>query len=143
VKDASTLRRHLERYHQPAYYKWCKTENFLSMLPKDTKARKLKAEVAKKRQLTLDGQLVPRPPATKKLIYTHERFAEAAVRWMIATDQSLSALANEYFIVMIDTAALATNGVEIPGRHASRATVMRLFKENLWRLKALFNVCVF
>jgi hypothetical protein len=43
---------------------------------------------------------------------------------------------------MIDVASCATNGVKIPGRKATRAEIMRMFKNHLMTLKAQLNVRV-
>src|SRR5882757_2404318 len=43
---------------------------------------------------------------------------------------------------MIDVASRATNGVKIPGRKATRAEIMRMFKNHLTTLKAQLNVRV-
>ena len=43
---------------------------------------------------------------------------------------------------MIDIASRATNGVKIPGQKATRAQIMRMFKDHLTRLKAQLNVCI-
>ena len=41
---------------------------------------------------------------------------------------------------MIDLAARATNGVNIPGRKATRGEIKRTFKDHLRNLKARLNV---
>jgi hypothetical protein len=41
---------------------------------------------------------------------------------------------------MIDVAARATDGVQIPGRKATRTEIMNLFKEQMSRLKERLNV---
>jgi hypothetical protein len=41
---------------------------------------------------------------------------------------------------MIDVAARATNGVKIPGRKATQAEIMRMFKNHLTKLKTTLNV---
>jgi hypothetical protein len=41
---------------------------------------------------------------------------------------------------MIDVAAHATNGVKIPGRKATRAEIMQIFKNHLMKLKTTLNV---
>jgi hypothetical protein len=41
---------------------------------------------------------------------------------------------------MIDVAARSTNGVKIPGRKATRADIMRTFKNHLTRLRNTLNV---
>jgi hypothetical protein len=41
---------------------------------------------------------------------------------------------------MIDVASRATNGVKIPGRKATRAEIMQMFKNHLTRLKKTLSV---
>ena len=41
---------------------------------------------------------------------------------------------------MIDVASRATKGVKIPGRKATRAEIIRTFKDHLTKLKAKLNV---
>ena len=43
---------------------------------------------------------------------------------------------------MIDIASHATNGVKIPGRKATRAEIIRIFKNHLTRLKKKLNVSI-
>ena len=43
---------------------------------------------------------------------------------------------------MIDIASRMTNGVKIPGRKATWAEIMRMFKNHLTTLKSQLNVCV-
>jgi hypothetical protein len=42
---------------------------------------------------------------------------------------------------MISVAARATHGVKIPGRKATRAAIIKLFKTNLYELRMRFAVC--
>ena len=55
------------------------------MLPKDTAARK--AQAAETTQSQLDGHLKPLPPKERAVVYSDARFRQAAVQWVIATDQ--------------------------------------------------------
>lgn len=57
------------------------------MLPCDTAARRAKVAISIGIQSTLDGHMGPRPAATKKVKYSAETFQDAAVKWIIATDQ--------------------------------------------------------
>jgi hypothetical protein len=52
----------------------------------------------------------------------------------------IQALKHPQFKEMIDVASRATKGVEIPGRKAMRAEIIRTFKEHLTMLKAKLNV---
>ncbi|KAJ6555702.1 hypothetical protein DFH09DRAFT_1491971, partial [Mycena vulgaris] len=131
VKDPSTLRRHLERHHKPQYLAWAKREGFPSMLPSDTAARKHKLEAEKAAQSTLDDHLAPRPERTKVVRYTPEIFEDASIKY---------AMTNKYFQEMIDVASRATDGVVIPLRKAVRAAILRMFQQNLVKLKNHLNV---
>ncbi|KAJ7868991.1 hypothetical protein B0H14DRAFT_2221360, partial [Mycena olivaceomarginata] len=111
TSQLSTLRRHLERFHKPEYYAWCRKENFESMLPCDTAARRAKVAISIGIQSTLDGHMGPCPAATKKVKYSAETFQDAAVKWIIATDQPIGATTNPHFREMIEIASRVTDGV--------------------------------
>ncbi|PCH39189.1 hypothetical protein WOLCODRAFT_55268, partial [Wolfiporia cocos MD-104 SS10] len=108
-----TLRRHLESTHRAEYLKWCEENKFQSMLPRDTKWRRdqMKADS----QSSLDSHLQERlPPKERVIPYSDVLFREAAVEWLVATDQPIQALEHLSFKSMIEIAARATNGVRIP-----------------------------
>ncbi|TRM59967.1 hypothetical protein BD626DRAFT_388037, partial [Schizophyllum amplum] len=108
-----TRRRHLEAEHKAAYLAWAKANHFLSMLPKDTAERR-KAEAAgaakEKVQSTLDDDV---KPIEKVEPYSDDGWTDAAVDWLIATDQPLSAFEHPTFKRMIDIASRAKHGVKI------------------------------
>ncbi|KAF5329115.1 hypothetical protein D9758_017952 [Tetrapyrgos nigripes] len=144
VAHASTLRRHIEADHKasfiyfnfwPQYDAWCTRVNFKTMLPK---ARKAAAAAASQSavQTTLDPHLTE---PTVKIPYSDRLFREAAIEWLIATDQPLQALEHPKFIHMIDVASRATNGVVIPGRKATRTEIKSIFKRNLNHLRKRFQ----
>lgn len=54
------------------------------MLPPDVIKRNEKAKSA---QRTLDSHLVQEKLASRVLSYTDQRFRQAAIEWLIATDQ--------------------------------------------------------
>ena len=54
--------------------------------------------------------------------------------------EPIQALEHPKFKEMIDMAARATNGVKIPGRKATHAEIMRIFKNHLTKLKKTLNV---
>jgi hypothetical protein len=149
---------------QDAYRKWCKAENFESMLPQDVKDRKTTAALAKENaeQATIDGHL--RPIIRKEVIipYTDSLFREAAIEWLISTNQAsvfklelsltslfisvtqpIQAVDHPSFKKMIDIASRATNGVNMPDRKATRHEIMELFKLQMTKLKERLNVCYF
>jgi hypothetical protein len=57
------------------------------MMPGDVKARK--AAAAKTKQTTLDPHLREIPPMERILPYTDELFTQAAIEWLVSTDQVL------------------------------------------------------
>ncbi|KAG6834676.1 hypothetical protein H0H93_008099, partial [Arthromyces matolae] len=85
VSDVTTLRRHLQAHHEAVYHIWAKKNDFLSMLPRDTKARKEQA--SKDQQSRLDSHLHSIPPSERIIPYSDTIFREAAYEWMIVTDQ--------------------------------------------------------
>lgn len=55
------------------------------MLPKDAKRRR--EEATPDQQPSISGHLKPCGPNERVVPYTDERFREAAIEWLIATDQ--------------------------------------------------------
>jgi len=110
VSDSSTCRRHVAFRHavsyylfiiflevdvqdfQDAYRKWCKVNNFESMLPQDIKDRKATAALSKvnAEQTSIDGHLRP------IIRYTDSLFREAAIEWLISTDQVSCLVCHRY-----------------------------------------------
>ncbi|KAJ7760273.1 hypothetical protein DFH07DRAFT_740800, partial [Mycena maculata] len=141
VKDLSTNRRHLGKYHAPQYRRWATKNDFESRLEADVKARKAEAAEANKlEQQTLDPHLREKPE--RIVPYSDAVFRDAAIEWLIATDQPLGALEHPKFIEMINIAARATNGVKIPGRKSTRDEIMALFNQQLSSLRTRFRVSV-
>ena len=128
------------------------------MLPGDVKARKVKAERA---QWTINLHLTKHKLAECVLPYLDKLFKKAAIEWLVATDQvslrhlliqvvtevwcvePIQAFEHPKFKEMIDVAARATNGVKIPGRKATCAEIMHIFKNHLTKLKKTLNVRYF
>jgi hypothetical protein len=75
------------QFLQHVYRKWCKDNNFESKLPDDIKARKTAAAAANMRQGTLDEHVREIEPGEHVLPYTDKLFREAAVEWLITTNQ--------------------------------------------------------
>ncbi|KAH9920576.1 hypothetical protein B0H21DRAFT_701957, partial [Amylocystis lapponica] len=117
VIDTSTSQHHLVAFHKGDYRKWCTQNDFTSMLAEDMKARKAQK---KNDQGTLDEHVWPEAPKERVVAYSDEGFHEAAIQWLINTDQPLSALERPSFRKMIDFAACAKNGVRIPDRRVTR-----------------------
>ncbi|KAJ7781962.1 hypothetical protein DFH07DRAFT_728535, partial [Mycena maculata] len=144
VSEASTARRHM-RKHAEIYRKWCKKNDFESKLEEDIQARKkaaADAEEAKSQlhQQTLEPHLQEKPE--RVVPYSDTLFRDAALEWLIATDQPIDALTHPKFKEMIDIAARAPNGVKIPGRKATREEIIDLFKRQMDNLRVRINVSV-
>ncbi|KAJ7181815.1 hypothetical protein C8R46DRAFT_885243, partial [Mycena filopes] len=141
VADLSTNRRHMATYHAPEYHKWAEENNFESRLEADVKARKAAAAEAQKlQQQTLDAHLRERPE--RVIPYSDQVFRDAALEWLIATDQPIAALEHPKFKEMINIASRATDGVKIPSRKNTREEIVKLFKKQLDHLRARLNVRV-
>ncbi|KAJ7710853.1 hypothetical protein B0H17DRAFT_914635 [Mycena rosella] len=145
VADVSTVRRHLQKYHRasPAYEKWAKENKFESKLPEDVKARVAAAAAAatakaQLHQKTLDPHLRKKPE--RPAPYTDQLFRDAAVEWLAATDQPIDALTHPKFKVMIDIAARATEGVNLPNPKQTRAEIVKLFHDQMDKLKICLHV---
>jgi hypothetical protein len=124
--------------HKFRYTQWAKDCNFKSMLPDDVKARKAAVEAASASQTIIDEHAVPLPPKEHVVLYSDELFEQAAVEWLIETDQPIAAFEHPKFREMVNIAARATNGVKIPNRKATRRAVINLFKKNLYHLRTRF-----
>ncbi len=62
------------------------------MLPKDTKQRR-ETEAAGATQSTLDGHLREKPAVPERVVkYTDALFREAAIEWLVSTDQVSNSL---------------------------------------------------
>ncbi|KAF8440930.1 hypothetical protein L210DRAFT_3399785, partial [Boletus edulis BED1] len=97
---------------QAEYLKWAKENDFVSMLPKDCKQCKKSAAAGQWTQL--DSHLQPINAKPKLAPYSDQLFHEAAIQWLVNTDQPILALEHPSFRHMIDVAARAMNGVKIP-----------------------------
>jgi hypothetical protein len=76
---------------QPAYKKWCERTGFVSALPNDRRAAKEAKNNASAAegsgQSKIDGHLRDIPAKPKIVKYSDAAFREAAIEWLIATDQ--------------------------------------------------------
>ncbi|KAG2056701.1 hypothetical protein BDR06DRAFT_1005615 [Suillus hirtellus] len=91
---------------QGKYWQWAKTNAFIPKLPSNIKAEKEKTAQA-------------------------QQTVNAAIEWLIATDQPIQALEHPKFKEMIDMASCATQGVKIPGCKITHAEIMQMFKNHL------------
>jgi len=58
------------------------------MLPEDTKARAAAKVEEQLRQTNVDNHFKPANPEDKKPVYSHALLCEAAVSWLIQTNQA-------------------------------------------------------
>ncbi|KAE9402350.1 hypothetical protein BT96DRAFT_816734, partial [Gymnopus androsaceus JB14] len=139
--EISTLCRHLGLKHEVCFFSHgVKPNNFTSMIPKDIKIRKNAVEAAAASQTVIDDHAVPLPRKEWVLPYLDELFQQAAIEWLIETDQPISALEHPRFWEMIGTAARTTNSVKIPNCKATHQSIIALFKKNLYNLWTRFAV---
>ncbi|EPQ59870.1 hypothetical protein GLOTRDRAFT_24866, partial [Gloeophyllum trabeum ATCC 11539] len=87
------------------YRLWCSQNNFVSMIKDDVEARKAQAATQQDQQ-TLDSH-IRSTPRSSVITYSDESFKELAVKWLVRTDQPLSALEHPAFVDMIEMAAKA------------------------------------
>ncbi|KAI0686300.1 hypothetical protein C8T65DRAFT_525276, partial [Cerioporus squamosus] len=139
VDHITSLHHHMGALHEGIYRNWCDKNDLLSMLPKDTKQRR-EAEVATVAQSTLDTHLREKPAPERVVKYTDDLFQEAAIEWLVSTDQPIQALEHPAFKNMIDIAARATEGVKIPNCKTTRREIINMFKCNLTKLRDRLQV---
>ncbi|KAI9453639.1 hypothetical protein F5148DRAFT_985456 [Russula earlei] len=128
----TTLRQHMQSSHKAVYQKWAETNRFLSMLPKDAENRRKDAET--NNQSCLDPHPQEKPQNT--IPYTDELFRNAAIEWLMSTNQPIQAFKHPSFQNMIHVASHVTNGVKIPNRCQTRQAIIDTFK---WQLTALHD----
>ncbi|KAH8826162.1 hypothetical protein DL96DRAFT_1805468, partial [Flagelloscypha sp. PMI_526] len=128
----TSLRRHLEVHHQGEYNKWAKSNDFKSMLPK-ARAKK-KVESAKEAQTSLDAHVKSVPTSTY-IKYTDAAFKDAAVSWLVETNQPVAALQHPKFQDMIHLASRAKEGVVIPSLKETRQAIINMFKHQMKDLR--------
>ncbi|KAF7342966.1 putative AC transposase [Mycena venus] len=135
---STTLRRHLESDHYNTYHKWAKKVEFISALPGD-RAKAKKATEGPTTQPTIDPHLKEIPVKEVIIPYSDELFREAAIEWLVATDQPVDALDDPRFRNMIDIASRAKNGVRISGQKATRQGIINMFQKRMDNLKKKLN----
>ncbi|KAF8800351.1 hypothetical protein BYT27DRAFT_7038647, partial [Phlegmacium glaucopus] len=94
------------------YRKWAKENNFESMLPRDSKARR-DAEREHLSQTLVEDHYTVQKPEDKPVPYSNELFKEAAIQWLVETDQPIQAFEHPTYQKMIQIAARATKQVQI------------------------------
>ncbi|TEB32595.1 hypothetical protein FA13DRAFT_1607078, partial [Coprinellus micaceus] len=108
--DPSSCRRHIQAYHKPRYYEWCKKHKFTFMPPKDCKVAAAK-EAETLDQSTIDKHL--EDPEERVVPYSCPLFMDAALEWLIRTNQVWAVLARTHpaFHKMIGIASRCPTGV--------------------------------
>ncbi|KAI0293023.1 hypothetical protein B0F90DRAFT_1582275, partial [Multifurca ochricompacta] len=120
---------------------WCKSTGFLSMLPEDANARRKEVLEKEMEQTQVDKHFHPVDPDSKPLPYTDDRYIkEAAIQWLIETDQSISAFEHPSFQHMIHLASRATRSIKIPNRKQMHDKIITLFKMQMTKLKDCLNI---
>lgn len=133
------------------------------MLPDDSAARKAAENDAafKLQQKHVDQHFQTAKPSDKVIPYSDTLFQDAAVQWLIQTDQvsnkqinlqvftnlrlvlqPIQAFEHPAFRNMIQIAGRSTPSreVKIPNRQQTRANIISLFKEQMLKLKERLNV---
>ncbi|PCH43347.1 hypothetical protein WOLCODRAFT_86235 [Wolfiporia cocos MD-104 SS10] len=131
VNEVTTMRRHLQSAHSGSYREWAAKSHFISMLPNDIKKRK-DMKLSQK-QTRLDPHLRERAECIPP--YSHLAFRQAAIEWLVATDQPIQALEHPAFRNMIQIASRATGAVVIANRRQTRQEIVDLFKRRLMLLR--------
>jgi hypothetical protein len=70
---------------QADYLQWAGANNFVSMLLKDAKQRRM--QVSASSQSQLDSHVQPMVPKERSIPYSAKAFRHTAIQWLIGTDQ--------------------------------------------------------
>ncbi|KIL55648.1 hypothetical protein M378DRAFT_90604, partial [Amanita muscaria Koide BX008] len=87
---------------------FCKQNDFESMLPDDTKARRMALSAETLRQTEVEDHFTKQKPEDKPPPYSDKFFEEALIQWLIQTDQPIQAFEHPAFKKIIEIAARAT-----------------------------------
>ncbi|KAF8233429.1 hypothetical protein L208DRAFT_1266574, partial [Tricholoma matsutake] len=136
VADVTTLRRHMQSNHKAAYRQWAESNSFVSMLPKDAEKRRNDAASEKR----LDSHLREKLQKERVIPYHDDLFRDAAIEWLMSTDQPIQAFEHLAFQNMIHIAACAMNRVKIPDHRQTRQEIIDTFKWQLTALQDKLNV---
>ena len=125
------------------------------MLPEDSKSRRaLSNEML--RQTSVHDHFKPTTAEDKPIPYSDETFKQAAIEWLIETNQvstivyagwsllmylqPIQAFEHPKFQKMVNIAARATRAVKFPSRKQTRQAIIHQFKEQMKALKERLNV---
>ncbi|KAF8154640.1 hypothetical protein B0H34DRAFT_852330 [Crassisporium funariophilum] len=140
VDKATTMRRHMAACHPHVYRKWAKAEKFDSMLPNNTTKRRKSIADQLLQQTSDDNHFKPATAEEKPIPYSDKIFKEAAIEWLIETNQPIQAFKHPKFQKMVSIAARSTRGVKFPLRKQTRQEIIKQFKEQMKALKERLNV---
>ncbi|KAF8257626.1 hypothetical protein EI94DRAFT_1447770, partial [Lactarius quietus] len=121
------------------YQRWCKSADFLSMIPEDAKAMH-QVNTNAKEQTQVDNHFNQANPEDRPPVYLDGLFKDVAIRWLIKMDQLVSVFDHPSFQSMINVVARATRGIHIPNRLQTRGEIILLFKAQMNKLKVQLNV---
>ncbi|KAF9463153.1 hypothetical protein BDZ94DRAFT_1218637 [Collybia nuda] len=106
------------------------------MLLDDARDQKLKAAMkSKTKQTHINLHFQSLEPGEKPKQYSDDLFKEAAIQWLIETDQPVQAFEHPAFKDMIKVAVLATQGVKIPDCRQTWEAIVQEFKNQMKKLK--------
>ncbi|PPQ81719.1 hypothetical protein CVT26_007781 [Gymnopilus dilepis] len=134
----STKCRHLESKHVGIYRKWAKQNNFESRLPSDTQQQR-ESVADELVQTAVNDHFKTATPEDKPPPYSDELFKQAALEWLLETNQPIQAFDHPKFQRMIDIASRATRGVKLPSRKQTRKEIICQFKMQMTALKECLN----
>ncbi|KAH9017238.1 hypothetical protein EDB84DRAFT_1240183, partial [Lactarius hengduanensis] len=80
TSEHSTLRRHAAALHAQRYRKWCSSNNFDSMLPRDSKQRK-----CIDKEPSIIEHFGPEDPSARPIPFSNKALETAALEWLIET----------------------------------------------------------
>ncbi|KIK15112.1 hypothetical protein PISMIDRAFT_115784, partial [Pisolithus microcarpus 441] len=72
--------------------------------------------------------------------YSESVFRQAAILWLIETDQPIHVLQHPTFQKMVEITSRARNGIKIPNRAQTRQAIIDIFKTSLLNLRKRFSV---
>jgi hypothetical protein len=132
VAELLTLWWHLESAHRAEYLKWVKENSFISMLPKDRKAQKSNEKTSQQSQL--NSHLQPMVSNEKVPDYSDMWFHNAAIQWLVNTNQPIAALKHPSFQHIINVAVRTTNGVKILSQKTTQEAIINSLEEQMVKL---------
>ncbi|KAH0825728.1 hypothetical protein J3R83DRAFT_9932 [Lanmaoa asiatica] len=141
VDQTTTLRRHQQAAHEETYRKWAAENGFTSMLPMDTKCRR--EEEARQRDTTSSGTSISRQPSLDSHLvpagaiiqFSDSAFCNAAIEWLVATDQPIHCMEHPTFQKLLDIVSRAPNKIKVPSHTTMCELIIKKFKINFLLLK--------